>query len=164
VNLAVEERADREHHGLGLDAHAGLRDDAAHARAVEQQAVDVLLQQREIRLGVEQLAHGALIEGAIGLRARRAHGRALTGVQRPKVNAGPIDRARHGAAERVDLLREMPLADTADGRVAAHLPKRLEILRQEQRAHAHARRGQRGLGAGVTAADDDTAKAGRIVH
>ena len=155
VDLAVEERADRQHDGLGRDAHAGLRDDAAHSRAVEQQAVDVLLQQREIRLGIEQLADGALVERAIGLGARRAHGRALAAVQGAEVDAGAIDRARHGAAERVDLLGQMALADAADGRVAAHLAQRFDVLRQQQRAHAHAGRGERGLGAGVAAADDD---------
>ena len=164
VDLAVEERADREDDGLGRDPHAGLRDDAAHARAVEQQPVDVLLQQREIRLGVEQLADRALVERAIGLRARRAHGRALAAVQGAEMDAGAIDRARHRAAERVDLLRQVPLADAADGRVAAHLPQRLEVLRQQQRAHAHAGRGERGLGAGVAAADDDATVTSRIVH
>ncbi len=149
---------------VGRDLHAGLRDDAAHARAVEHQAVDVLLQQRQIRLGVEQLADRALVERAVGLRARRAHGRALAAVQGAEVDAGAIDRARHRAAERVDLLREMPLADAADRRVAAHLAQRFDVLRQQQRAHAHAGRGQRGLGAGVAAADDDATVVSRIVH
>jgi hypothetical protein len=80
------------------------------------------------------------------------------------VDAGAIDRARHGAAERVDLLRQVALADAADGRVTAHLPQRLQVLRQQQRAHAHASRSQRGLGAGVTAADDDAAKTDGILH
>ena len=131
VDLAVEERADREDHGLGGDPHAGLRDDAPHARAVEQQAVDVLLQQREIGLGIEQLADGALVERAIGLRARRAHGRPFAAVQGAEMDAGAIDGARHGAAERVDFLGQVALADAADGRVAAHLAQRLDVLGQQ---------------------------------
>ena len=59
---------------------------------------------------------------------------------------------------------EMALADAADGGVAAHLPERLDVLRQQQRAHAHARRGERGLGAGVAAADDDAIVTSGIVH
>jgi hypothetical protein len=59
------------------------------------------------------------------------------------------------AAERVDLLDQVALADAADGRVAGHLPQRLDALRHQQRACAHARRGQRGLGAGMAPADDD---------
>ena len=164
VNLAVQERADRQHDGLGRYFHAGLRDDTAHTRTLEQQAVDVLLQQREIRLGIEQLADRPLVERAVGLGARRAHGRAFAAVQRAEVDAGAIGGARHGAAERVDFLRQMAFADAADSRVAAHLPQRLDVLRQQQRAHAHARRGERGLGAGVAAADDDAAVTSRVIH
>ena len=69
-----------------------------------------------------------------------------------------IGRARHGAAERVDLLDQVALADAADGRVAAHLAERLDALREQQRARTHARSGQRGLGAGVAAADHDDVK------
>jgi hypothetical protein len=43
VNLAVQERADRQHDGFGFDTHPGLGHDAACTRALEQQAVDVLL-------------------------------------------------------------------------------------------------------------------------
>jgi hypothetical protein len=39
--------------------------------------------------------------------------------------------------------------------VAAHLPQGLDVVRQQQRGAAHARRGQRRLGAGMAAADDD---------
>ncbi len=164
VDLAVEERADRQHDGVGRYLHAGLRDDAVRSRAVEQQAVDVLLQQREVRLGVQQLANRAPIQRAVGLRARRAHGGTFAAVQDPEMDARAIDRARHRAAERVDLLREVPFADAADRGVAAHLPQRLEVLRQEQRAHAHARRGQRSFGAGMAAADYDATVASRVIH
>ncbi len=164
VNLAVEEGADRQHDSLGRDMHSGLRDDAAHARAVEQQAVGVLLEQREVRFGVEQLADGAPVQRAVRLRARGAHGRAFARVQRAEVNAGAVDRTRHAAAERVDLLRQVPLADAADGRVAAHLAQRFQVLREEQRAHAHARRRERSLGAGVSAADHDATVFRSVLH
>jgi hypothetical protein len=162
--LPSEERADRQHDGVGRDLHAGLRDDAADARAVEHETVDVLLEQREVRLGVEQLANRTLVEHAVGLRARRAHGRPLAAVQDAEMDARAVDRARHRAAEGVDLLRQMALADTADRRVAAHLPQRLDVLRQEQRAHAHAGGGERGFGAGMASADDDATVTDRVIH
>ena len=62
---------------------------------------------------------------------------------------------RHRAAQRVDLLDQMALADAADRGIAGHLAERLDVVGQQQRARAHARGGQRGLGAGVAAADDD---------
>ena len=105
-----------------------------------------------------------LVQRAVGLRARRAHRRTLAGIERAELDAGAIGRARHRAAERVDLLDEVTLADAADRRVAAHLAERLDALRQQQRARAHARRGQRGLGAGVAAADDDDVERFRKAH
>jgi hypothetical protein len=49
----------------------------------------------------------------------------------------------------------MALADAADRGVATHLPERLERVRQKQRRRTHARRSERSLGTGMTAADDD---------
>ena len=80
------------------------------------------------------------------------------------MDARAVGSSCHGAAERIDLFGEVPLADAPDRGVTAHLAERLEILRQQQRAHAAARRSERGFGAGVTAADDDTAVARGIVH
>ena len=50
------------------------------------------------------------------------------------------------------------------GRVAAHLAQRLDALRHQQRAAAHARGGQRGLGAGMAAADHDDVEVLRESH
>ena len=71
---------------------------------------------------------------------------------------------RHRAAQRVDFLDQVPLADAADRRVARHLAQRLDVVRQEQRAPAHARRRERGLGAGMAAADDDHVETRRKIH
>lgn len=49
----------------------------------------------------------------------------------------------------------MPFADTADGRVARHLPERFDVVGKQERVRAHAGGGQRGFCAGVSAADDD---------
>ena len=164
MDLAVEERADRQHDRARRDLDPGLRHDAAHPRAVEQQAVDVLLQQREVRLCIEQRANRALVENAIGLGARRAYGRALARVQDPEMDPGAVDRARHRAAERVDLLREMTFADPADRGIAAHRAESLEVLGEQQRAATQARRGERGLRAGVAAADHDAVVTRGVVH
>ena len=155
VNLAAEERADGQHDRARAELDAGLRDDAAHLLAFDEQIGDFLLEQREVRLVLQHRADRLLVQDAIGLRARRAHRRTLARIEGTELDAGAIGRLRHRAAERVDLLDQVTLADAADRRVAAHLPERFDALRQQQRAHAHARRGQGGLGAGVAAADDD---------
>ena len=145
-------------------SHAGLGHDAAHALARDEQRVHVLLQQREIRLGIEQLANRSLVQHAVRLRAGCADRRTFARVQRAEVNAGAIDRARHRAAERVDLFREVALADAADRGIAAHLPEGLEVLREQQRARAEPRRGERRFGSGVAAADHDAVVSNGIVH
>ena len=134
---------------------AGLRYDAAHLLAFDEEVGDFLLEQCEVRLVLQHRADRLLVQDAVGLRARRAHRRTFAGIEGAELNASAIRSLRHRTAERVDLLDQMTLADAADRRVAAHLPERLDALRQQQRAHAHTRRGQGGLGAGVAAAYDD---------
>ncbi len=55
----------------------------------------------------------------------------------------------------IDLTHQVTLADTADRRVAAHLPQRVDAVGQEQRARTASGRRQGGFGAGVAAANDD---------
>ena len=66
-----------------------------------------------------------------------------------------IGRAAHDAAERVDFAHDRALGDAADRRIARHLADRLERARDDRDARAGARRGDGGLGAGVSRADDD---------
>ena len=136
------------------------RHHATHAFTLDDEIAAFLLEEREIRLVLECVTDKRLVELAIGLHARRAHRGTLAGIQRARLDGGRISRARHHAAECVDFPDEMPFADAADGRVAAHLAERLDRLRQQERARTHPRRGQRGLGAGVSAADHDYVKCG----
>jgi hypothetical protein len=55
-------------------------------------------------------------------------------------------------------------ADTANGRVATHLPQRLDVVGKQQRFAAHAGSCQRRLGTGVTATYDDDIKFLGIKH
>ena len=83
------------------------------------------------------------------------HRRALAAVEHAELDAGGVDGPAHGAAEGVDLADDLPLADAADGRVAAHLADGVAVGREQGGAGAHPRGGQRGLGPGVAGADDD---------
>ena len=97
----------------------------------------------------------ALVELAVGLRPSGAYRRPLAGIQGAQLDACLVRRDRHRAAERIDLLDQMTLADAADRRIAAHLPEGLDVVREQERAAAHARGRERRLGAGVAAADHD---------
>ncbi len=141
-----------------------LGDHAGDAAVLDDQVVHRLLEQLEVRLGLDHAADRRLVQRAVGLAARGAHGRALRRIQRAPLDAGTVGGVRHRAAERVDLLDQVALADAADGRVAAHLADRLDVVAEQQRARTGARSGQRGLGAGVAAADHDDVVVGRVAH
>ena len=168
VDQSGQERSRRQHDRVGLEGHAHLRDHAGYAGAgaavVDREVVDRLLEQREVRLVLEPAADRGLVEDPVRLRARRPHGRPLARIERAKLDPGFVRRDRHRAAERVDLLDEMPFADAADRRVARHLPERLDVVRQQERPAAHPRAGERSLGPGVAAADHNDLVSGSEYH
>ena len=155
MNLAVEKGACRQDHGARPEANAHLRDGTCNSVSFENQVIAGALKQPQVRVVLDALADRCLVENAIGLRPRRAHGGALRAVQDAKLDAGFVGCRGHHAAERVDLLHQMPLADPADRRVATHLAERLDVVRQQQCRRAHACGGERGFGAGMAATDHD---------
>ena len=164
VDASAEEGADGHHHARGLDAGADAGHHAAHRVTLDEQIGDRLLEQREPGRVLQHPADVAAVERAVDLGAGRPHRRALAGVEGPEVNPAMVGGHRHRAAQRVDLLDEVPLADPADGRVAAHLPERLDALGEQQGLGARPGRGERRLGAGVAAADDDDVECAVVEH
>ncbi len=155
MDQAGEESARREHYGARGELEPDLGHDADDAVAVEQQIVHRLLKDLEVGLVLQPAAYGASIQNAIGLRARGAHRRSLARVEDAKLDARLVRRRGHGAAQRVDFLDEMPLADAADRRVARHLPQGLDAVGEEQGAAAQPGAGERRLGAGVATTDNN---------
>jgi hypothetical protein len=95
---------------------------------------------------------------AIGLAAQSAHGLALACVEYAELDASRIRHPAHGAAERVDLAHQLPLAEAPDGGIAAHLADPIEAQRDQCGGNTQARARQRGLDACVSPADDDHAE------
>ena len=155
VDLAAEKRADRKHDRTRRELEAHGSDDAGNAAVLDRGVGDLGLEQRQVRLVLDDRADRLLVERTVGLRARRANGRTFARIERAELDAGPVDGTRHRATQRIDLTDEVALADAADRRVAAHLAQRLDALRDEQRARAASRRGERGFGAGMAATDHD---------
>ncbi|KAG1245518.1 hypothetical protein G6F65_021188 [Rhizopus arrhizus] len=160
MDLAGQEGAGGQHHGLGVEAQPGLGDDPAHGVAFDDQVIDGGLEHGQVGLAFDDGADRHAVQVAVGLAAGGAHGRALGGVERAPLDAGPVGGMRHRAAQGVNLLDQVALADAADGRVAAHRPHRFDVVGQQQGAHAGTGCGQRGFGAGVATADDDDLGAG----
>ena len=80
------------------------------------------------------------------------------------MDARLIGSERHRAPERVDLLDQMALSDAPDRGVARHLAQRLDVVREQKRAATYAGRGERGLRAGMTAADDNDVETHGKLH
>jgi len=155
MNLAAQESTHGEHHTASAQLYACLGHDTLDALAFDQKIRRFLLEQREIRLIFEHRTNCLLVQQPIRLRARCPHCRAFAGIEGTKLDAAKIRRSRHRAAKCIDLFYQMAFADTADGRVAAHLPERFDVLSQQQGSHAHPGGRQCGLGAGVAAANHD---------
>ena len=156
VNQASQERPRRQDHAPRADFGPGFRDHpGTRAACIEKDIGNRLGADFQIGLLGQQRLHGLAIELAVGLRARPTHRRPLGKIERPELDAGPVDRPAHDAVERIDLAHQVPLAQSADRRIAGHLADRIEPVRQQQRAGAQPRRRGRGLAAGMAAADHD---------
>ncbi|MND88127.1 hypothetical protein D3C80_801420 [compost metagenome] len=152
---AVEEGAGRQDHGAGAKLSPLARRHPDDALAVQDQGLGRAGHQGQVRRLGQFGLHGLAIQAAVDLAARAAHGGALGAVQQAELDAGHVGQPTHDTVQGVDLAHQMALAQTADGRVAAHLADSFQLLGQQQGAGAGARRGGCRLAAGVAAADDD---------
>ena len=128
MHLAIQEGACGEHDGLGPELDAQLRDDAHHAVTFQQQVIHRLLEEGQIGLILQRLPNGLAVQDAICLGARGSNRGALAGIENPELDTGVIGGNGHDAAQRIDFLDEMPLADPANRRVAGHLTQGVKIV------------------------------------
>ena len=122
---------------------------------LDDQVLDRRLDHLEVGRGPDRRLHGRAVELAVGLGARPLHGRPLGAVEQPELDAGRVGHPAHQAVQRIDLAHQVALAEPADGRIAGHLADGRELVRDQRRARAHARRRGRRLAAGMPAADHD---------
>ena len=108
----------------------------AASAVVDDQVVDFGGDDREVRVGAQQLLHVAAVELAVGLGAGAADGGALRAVEQAELDAGAVGDDAHDAVEGVDLADQMAFAQTADGRVARHLADGLDLVRDQRGARA----------------------------
>ena len=150
-----QESPRRDHHRLRQEPHPQRRLHPLHRPALHHQRCRLPLLAVQILLPLAHPLHPKLIRLLIALRARRPHARAALRVQHAELQPRHIRRLAHLAAQRINLPRQMPLRQSADGRVARHLPDGVQVDGQQQRLRAHARRRQRRLHPRVARADDD---------
>ena len=158
MDASTEKRPNGEHNNRRVKAKPRLCDDTTNTAVIDDQVVDALLEQGESRLAFDRGAHNLTVQHAISLRARRPDRWALAGIQRAKMNARLVGGPCHDTAHRIDFTRQMAFADTADRRIAAHLPDCFDVLRQQRRARTHASRRTGGFRPGVATTDDNDIK------
>ncbi len=164
VDPPAEEGPGGQHDGTSVEVEAHGRACTDDAVAVQQQVVHGLLEDLQARLRLQDAADGAAVQHAVGLGTGCANRRPLARVEHAELDPGAVRGRGHGTAEGIDLAHEVTLADTADGRVAGHLPERVDTVRQQQRTAAHACGRQARFGTGVATADHDHVKTVRVAH
>ena len=130
MDLAIQEGAGGQHHGLAAELDAHLRDGTDHAVALHHQVVHRLLEQPQIRLVFQHFADGRFVQNAVSLCPRSAHGGAFGTVQNAELDTTDIGGQRHRTAHGIYFLDQMALADATDGRVARHLTQCLNVVGQ----------------------------------
>ena len=122
MNQPRQECAGGEHHRIRAENEPDLGHDPHHPIPFQQQVIDGLLEQRQIRLVFEARPDRLLVENAVCLCAGCADRGPLAGVEDPELDACLIRRDGHRPAQRVHLLDQVSLANAANGRVAGRSP------------------------------------------
>ncbi len=165
MDAATEEGADRQHDRGRFEGDAGDRDDAPHPVAFDHEVRDFLLEERQVRVVLEQMPDGALVELAVrlGAGARARPGLCCALSVRNWMPARSVARAMAPPSASISWTRwPLPMPPTAGLQL---IWPRVSMLWVSSSVCAPMRAGGKGrLGAGVTAADDDDIEWAREAH
>ena len=139
VDHALQKRSGGQHHPARAVFVSGSAHDACHDARVDDQVLNRLGPDRQVGRGRQLGLHGLPVELAVDLSPWASHRRAFGAIEQAELDAGLVGQPAHQAVEGVDLANQVTLAQAADGRVAAHLADRLELVRQQQGARAEPR-------------------------
>ena len=103
-----------------LDRFIIGQDDASDPSIVPLQFGYLSLDHLQARLCDHPLLHAPLVQEAIHLGARRAHGESLAGIQVLELDAGGVGTEGHLATQCIDLTDQVSLALPTDGWVTGH--------------------------------------------
>jgi phosphoribosylamine--glycine ligase len=154
VGEAVQKCSGGDHNTIGRNCSAIPQLDTGDARVFDVELRDLGLQDAQIGLALEDLAHFDPILLLVALGAWRPDGRAPAGIQKTKLDSDRVGDFAHHAAERVHFADQMPLRDAADGRITRHLRDQIQVHRDHRGAQTQAGARTRSLTTGVSGADD----------
>ena len=118
MDFAIQKRAGGQHHGARANVESHLGSGPDYPVALHQKIVHRLLKEPQIWLILKAASDGCTIKDAVSLSAGGAHRRTLARIQNPKLNPCLVGGRRHGAAERIDFLDQMTLADASNRGIA----------------------------------------------
>ncbi len=155
MNQPAQEGAGRDDDRPCPHLPAVTQANARDAAVRDHQLIRLTLDHAEIGGPGYRRLHRCRVELAIGLGTRATHRRSLAAIEHAELDAGDVRDPAHQAIQRIDLTNQMALAETPDRGIAGHHPDGRKPMGHQRRPGADARRGARGLAAGVAAADDD---------
>ena len=112
----------------------------------------------------DRTTDGFAVKHPVCLRSSRAHCWSFSRVEPAELDAGPVCRLGHNAAQGIDFFDDVSFADTPNSGVAGHLSHGFDSVCDQKRFRASTRRGQRRLGPGMAAANHDHIKRFGILH
>jgi hypothetical protein len=83
------------------------------------------------------------------------HGWAFAAIQHPELNPGGINCLTHQSTQRINLSHNLTLGNASDGRIAGHLPHRVEIGGQQSGAGTYPGSSGRCFGTRMSGSDHD---------
>jgi len=150
MDQTVQEGSRCQDHGRCLEADPELIDNPRHPSVFNHQGFRQRLLQLEPFLNLQAMLHEVAIAHLVILGARTPHGRSFLGVKPAKLDRGPIRYPSHLSPQGIDLLDEMALPDSPDGRGAGHVGYGIQVDGKEQSAAAHPGSGEGCFTAGMS--------------
>jgi hypothetical protein len=148
------DQATHESAGGQNDRPAGKADtrpgvDAKDDPVLDMKAGHLGLLQVKVHLTLQDMLHPEAILLLVGLGPGGAHRRSLPHVENAELDAGGVDVLAHLPPQGIDLLDQVPLGQSSDGRITRHQRYGIQVDGQEECGAPHPGGGKGRLAAGM---------------
>ena len=147
MNQAFEVDSRTQHQCFTGIFHAAGADYARYSAVFCDNIFTFILSNGQVFLLFKRSFHALMVSDLIYLRSWGVYGRPLSEIEHTHLDEGFIGCYAHFAAERVNLAHQMPLARSANRRIAGAERNGIEVQRDAQRPEAHTCAGKRGFNA-----------------
>jgi hypothetical protein len=149
VNNAVEKGSGGENNRFAMYFQSASFTYSLTRAVVHDQTGYHLLAQSKVRFRLHGRFHAKGVFKAVTLHSRALNSRPFTRAETFILDARCVGSLPHLPAKRIYLTHEMPLPQTADGRIARHQPYGIGVQSIELNGQAHASATQRGFTPGM---------------